>query len=147
PFRMLARLLPHLVDGEDELVVHRLLDPQGAVVVERGEAVLGLDVIRSTLFGDARHIIEDRLLRRAVVPGRQRIFRRVTVRRDAERQHQSCAGNVLHPLRNHAGSYWGRASVAFLVISFPGLVGGCCRRPGWLRSLNSYQSLWATESG
>src|SRR5262245_29524671 len=105
-FRMLVRLLPHLVDGEDELVVHRLLDPQGAVVVERGEAVLGLDVIRSTLFGDTRHIIEDRLLRRAVVPGRQRIFRRVTVRRDAERQHQNCAGKVLHPLHNHTSSYW-----------------------------------------
>ena len=51
PFRMLIGLLLHLVDGEDELVVQRLLDPQRAVIVESGDALLRLDEVRPALLG------------------------------------------------------------------------------------------------
>jgi hypothetical protein len=85
-FGMLVCLLLHLVDSKDELVIHRLLDPQGAVIVEGGEAVLGVDIIRPALFGDARDVVDDGLLYRAVVPGWQWVIGRVTVRRYAERQ-------------------------------------------------------------
>ena len=73
PFRMLVGLLLHLVDGEHELVVDRLLDPQRAVIVERGDALGRRHVIGPALLGHPRDEIDDRLLGRPVVPGRQRI--------------------------------------------------------------------------
>jgi hypothetical protein len=68
PLGMLVRLFLHLVDGEDELVVHRHLDPQRAVIVEGGETVLGRDVVRPALLGHAGHVVDDGLLGHAVVP-------------------------------------------------------------------------------
>ena len=61
------------VEGEGQLHIHRLLDPQRAVIVEGRDALLGRNEIRPALRRDARDKIEDRSLRRALVPGRQRI--------------------------------------------------------------------------
>ena len=73
PFRMLIGLSLHLVGGEDELVVHRLLDPERAVIVEGGDAILGLHIIGPTLLRYARDEIDDGLLGWTFIPGRQRI--------------------------------------------------------------------------
>ncbi len=68
PFGMLIGLLLHLVDGEDELIVQRLLDPQRAIIVEGGDALLGLHEVRPTLLGHLGNEVDDALLGRAVVP-------------------------------------------------------------------------------
>ena len=61
------------IDREHDLEIHRLLGPQRAVVVEGGDALVERHEIRAALGRDARDEIGDRLLHRAVIPGRQRI--------------------------------------------------------------------------
>ena len=56
-----------------ELEVHRLLGPERAVVVEGGDALGHRNEIRRSFGGHALDESNDRLFRRAVVPGRQRI--------------------------------------------------------------------------
>ena len=62
PFRMLRRERLHAVQREEQLEVHRLLGPQRAVVVERGDALRhGDEALRALL----RHLADkcdDRLL-------------------------------------------------------------------------------------
>ena len=45
PFGVLGRHALHAVERESELHIHRLLDPQRAVIVEGGDAVLRRDVV------------------------------------------------------------------------------------------------------
>src|SRR5262249_21380737 len=61
------------VDREGDLEIDRLLAPQRAVVVEGGDAFIDRDEIRAARRRHARDKIDDRRLRRAVVPGRQRV--------------------------------------------------------------------------
>ena len=72
-FGLLWRQRLHTVEDEGELDIHRLLDPQRAVVVERGDALVGRHEVGPALRGDARDEVSDGFLRRAVVPGRQRV--------------------------------------------------------------------------
>ncbi|MNT06151.1 hypothetical protein D3C72_1408050 [compost metagenome] len=72
PFRVLRRHYLQFVHGEDQLEVHRLLAPQGAVVIEHRDAVDRRHVVRPALFGDRVHEVQDGLARRPLVPGRQR---------------------------------------------------------------------------
>ena len=60
PFRMLIGLFLHLVHGEHELVVDRLLDPQRAVIVERGDTLGRRHIVGPALRGHARDEIDDR---------------------------------------------------------------------------------------
>ena len=46
PIRILRRQHLDAIEDEGELDIHRLLDPQRAVVVERGDALLGRNEIR-----------------------------------------------------------------------------------------------------
>ncbi|MND60737.1 hypothetical protein D3C80_519740 [compost metagenome] len=71
PFRVLRRGAFDFFQGEQQLEVHRLLAPQGAVVVEHGNAVLGFDEVLAVLIGDRLHELDDLLFRRTVVPGGQ----------------------------------------------------------------------------
>ena len=74
PLRMLRRERLDAVEREGELEVHRLLAPERAVVVERRRCARRR--ARSRASPRCRHLrdeVEDRLLRRAVVPRRQRI--------------------------------------------------------------------------
>jgi hypothetical protein len=73
PFWVLIRLPLHLVERESKLRVDRLLDPQRAVIVEGGDAILWLDIVGATLFRHPRHEIDDRLFGLTVIPGWQRI--------------------------------------------------------------------------
>ena len=73
PAGVLRRQRLDAVEHEGELDVHRLLDPQRAVVVEGGDALVGRHEVRSALRGDAGDESRDRRFGRAVVPGRQRI--------------------------------------------------------------------------
>ena len=59
--------------AKSELEIHRLLGPERAVVVERGDALGGRDEVRRALLGDFRDEVDDGLFGRAVVPGRERV--------------------------------------------------------------------------
>ena len=73
PLRVLRRERLHPVHRERDLEIDRLLGPERAVVVEGRDALLDRDEIRPALLGHALDERDDRLLRRALVPGRQRI--------------------------------------------------------------------------
>jgi hypothetical protein len=75
PLRVLRRERLHPVHRERDLEIDRLLGPQRAVVVEGRDALLDRHEFRPALRGHALDEPDDRLLRRAVVPGRQRIGR------------------------------------------------------------------------
>ena len=63
----------HAVECEGQLHVHRLLDPERAVIVEGRDALVDRHEVRPALRRDARDEVEDRRFGRAVVPGRERI--------------------------------------------------------------------------
>jgi hypothetical protein len=73
PVGVLRCQRPDAVEDECELDRHRVFDPQGAVVVERGDALIDGYEVRSALDGDAQNKIGNGFLRGTVVPGRQRI--------------------------------------------------------------------------
>jgi hypothetical protein len=56
PLRMLVRLRLHLVDGEDQLSVHRHLDPERAIIVESGDTLFRIDVVGTALL---RHLANE----------------------------------------------------------------------------------------
>jgi hypothetical protein len=68
PFRMQGSERLDAIEGEGHLGVHRLFGPKRAIVIERRDAIGWRDKIRSTGFGDPVDKIDDRLLRRRVVP-------------------------------------------------------------------------------
>ena len=75
PLRMLRRQCNDLVDGEGYLCVDRLLNPEGAVVVERCDSLVQLDKIRRTLLCYALDKIDDRFLWCRFIPRWQGILR------------------------------------------------------------------------
>ena len=75
PLGMLRRERLHAVEREEELEIHRLLAPERAVVIERGDALFRRNEVRRAFL---RHLFDERddgFLRRGVIPGRQRILR------------------------------------------------------------------------
>ena len=86
--RVLLRHHPDLVKREHDLGVHRLLDPGGAVLVERGDACLGRHEFRVRLVGGHLHELEDRLLGRPVVPRRQGVDLRVGIEAGEQQRAQ-----------------------------------------------------------
>ena len=56
------------------LGIHRMLDPERAVLVERGDAFLGRDKIRAAGFRGRFDKVHDGLFRRAVVPRGKRVL-------------------------------------------------------------------------
>jgi hypothetical protein len=75
PVRVPRRQRLDPVDREHDLEIHRLLGPQRAVIIERGDARLDRDEVCAARRGHARHEIGDRFLHRAVVPGGQGVCR------------------------------------------------------------------------
>ncbi|MNX29593.1 hypothetical protein D3C86_597340 [compost metagenome] len=59
PFRVLRRGALDLFEGEQKLEVHRLLAPQGAVIVEHGDAVFGFDEVLAALIGHGLDELDD----------------------------------------------------------------------------------------
>ena len=78
------------VEREHHLAVDRVLDPERAVLVEGGEPIRRRHEVRAARLGGGPDEVEDRLLGRAVVPGRQRVgLLRPGGRRKPEDQRQS----------------------------------------------------------
>jgi hypothetical protein len=73
PLRVLWRKGLHPIQDEGELHVHGLLGPEGAVVVEHGDAFGGRHVIRPALLRHLGDETENGLFGGAGVPGRQGI--------------------------------------------------------------------------
>ena len=63
----------HAIEAIDQLRVDRMLDPQRAVLVEGGDALLRRHEILARGVGGRANEVEDRLFRGAVVPGGQGI--------------------------------------------------------------------------
>ena len=74
PFRMLRSQHLHPVEREEELKIHRLLGPERAVVIERGDAGFGCDVFQTGLVRGRAHELDNRLLSGPVIPRRQGIL-------------------------------------------------------------------------
>ena len=75
PLRVLGRKRRHPVEREHDLRVERMRDPERAVLVEGRDAVLGRHEVGAALGGHRIDELDDRLLGRPVVPGRQRVVR------------------------------------------------------------------------
>ena len=89
PVRMHGRKRLHPVECKGQLDIHRLLDPERAVIVEGRDALLDRHEERPALRRDPRDKIEDRSLGRPLVPGRQWIALRLCQRGGgAERDRQ-----------------------------------------------------------
>ena len=73
PFGMIWRLGLHTVEREGKLDVHRMLDPQRAVIVEHRDAFGLRHEVGRAFLAHLLDELDDRSLRRGVVPGRQRI--------------------------------------------------------------------------
>ncbi|MNN31714.1 hypothetical protein D3C81_1454120 [compost metagenome] len=84
---MLRRGAFDFFEGEQHFEVHRLLAPQGAVVIEHGNAVFGFDEVLAALIGHRLHELDDLLFRRPVVPRGQR-FGCLDQQRQAQDQGQ-----------------------------------------------------------
>src|SRR5208337_3875929 len=63
---------PTWFHAEDDLRVHRMLDPERAVLVEFGDALFRRHEVLARRIGGDAYEVEDRLLRRSVVPRRER---------------------------------------------------------------------------
>ena len=68
PFRVRRSERPYSVEREHRLGEERVLDPQCAVLIEGGDAILGRHVALTGLVGCDPHEIDNRLLSRAIVP-------------------------------------------------------------------------------
>jgi hypothetical protein len=73
PLRMLWRKGLDAIQGEEELEIERLLRPQCAVVVERGDAFGGRNEVGAALLRHLRDELDDGSLRRAVSPRGKRV--------------------------------------------------------------------------
>ena len=73
PFGMIWRLGLHPVEREGKLDVHRMLDPQRAVIVEHRDAFGLRHEVGRTFLAHLLDELDDRSLRRGVVPGGQGI--------------------------------------------------------------------------
>ena len=70
PFGVLALEGFDTIHGEQELKIERVLRPQGAVVVERGDPLALRYEVGAIRVGDSRDEVEDGLFGRTLVPGR-----------------------------------------------------------------------------
>ena len=68
PFRMHGSQRLHAIERKGQLDIHRLLDPERAVVVEGRDALFDRHKIWPVLRRDTRNEVEDRGLAGAVVP-------------------------------------------------------------------------------
>ena len=64
----------HPLQAIHHLGVHRVRDPQRAVLVEGGQAGFGRHELRAGLVGGGPHKFDNGLLRRPLVPGGQRVL-------------------------------------------------------------------------
>src|SRR5450432_3617380 len=68
---MLRRKCAHAVEHKTQLGIKRVLNPSGTVLIESRDAIFWRDVLGIFFLGGDLNKIDDRLLRRTIVPGRQ----------------------------------------------------------------------------
>jgi hypothetical protein len=73
PFGMQRRQRLDPIECERELKIHRLLGPQGAVVVEHGDALPGREIVGAAFACDPSDEFNDRVLAGSLRPRCQRI--------------------------------------------------------------------------
>ena len=73
-FRFRLHHRRHPLQAVHHLGVHRVGDPQRAVLVEGGQAGLGRHELGAGLVGGGFHEVENGLLGRPLVPGRERVL-------------------------------------------------------------------------
>jgi hypothetical protein len=78
----------YALEDVHHLRIHRVLDPQRAVLVEGGDALGGRHELRAALRRGLFTKVDDRLLGRAVVPGRQRVGLRLGMHAQGEQRRQ-----------------------------------------------------------
>src|SRR6202044_3204986 len=72
PFGMLRRKLVQSSEGKHGLTIQRMFNPKGSILIERGDSIVGLDVLAAGLISHLFDKGNDRLLRRTIVPCRKR---------------------------------------------------------------------------
>ena len=82
---MLRRKCLYAVERKAQLDVHGLLSPERAIIVERGDALVGRHKVTRALLRHLPHEFDDRLLGPAILPGRKR-FGRLNDRQATEDQ-------------------------------------------------------------
>ena len=70
---MLWRERLDAVEDEERLDVHRLLGPERAIVIEGGDALVGVNEIQAAFLGHPRDELEDGRLRLPLVPSGQNV--------------------------------------------------------------------------
>jgi len=98
------RLRHHRRDAfqaKHHLGVHRMLDPERAVLVEHRDAVVRDHVVRAGAIDGGAHEAENRLLRGAVVPRRQQAVPRRRLRRCGDGKESSRQGRKHRQAREH----------------------------------------------
>ena len=73
PLGVLRRELAQATEREHGLCVQRVFRPEGAILIERGDAILGFDILGTGFFRRILDERNDRFSRRSVIPRGQRI--------------------------------------------------------------------------
>jgi hypothetical protein len=73
PLRMLGRKRLYVVEREKQVDVQRLLSPQRAVMIERGDALVRRHKVGLPFLRHLCHEFDDRLFGLAILPGRKRV--------------------------------------------------------------------------
>ena len=109
PFGVRAGHRRDAIERKSRLGVERVLDPERAVLVEGGDAVLGRHEARAPLVGRRLDEIQDGLLGRAVVPGGERCrlgLRRANADKTAERRQRRKRAEQKTPVQAVVGREW-----------------------------------------
>ena len=98
PFRMLRRQSFHAIKGKEELYGNRLFTPEGAIVIEHGDAFCNRNEVRRIFRGHSIDKRNDRFLCRPFVPRRQRVSSTSTCDGEYQRSedHKGSKSAVFH---------------------------------------------------
>jgi hypothetical protein len=123
PLRVRGGENPDAIEREHCLRVNRMLDPEGAVLIEGGDAVIRRHIARARLIDRGMHKVQDRLLGRSVVPRRQNAGRGLRICRGrgyqaGQRRQHRCSRQ--QRTAADAGKRKGRLHVSpLLIVAFP----------------------------
>ena len=91
PFRVLGGHAFDFVEGKQLLEITRLFAPQGAIVVEHGDARFGFYKALAVRRGNRLDKLNDAFFRRAFVPGGQGVGSQGEQRQGEQKRRQGCS--------------------------------------------------------
>src|SRR6476660_7337740 len=97
---MLRRQRHYTVEREGQLRVHRVRDPGGAVLIEGGDTILRRYEARVRSVRGRTDKVQDRLLRRTVLPGRERVGPGMQDAEGQQRCEVEFQANPTHEIRD-----------------------------------------------